>query len=147
MTIDAQAVPSSLAVGPDGGLYVGELRGQPSLPGTADIYRVVPGRSPAAVVTGLTRVTDLAFDHKGRLLVLERSTGGGETTAPGALLRVTLDRDGARASQITTLPVSGLVAPVGLAVGPNDDVYITNYGASSGTANPSGEVLEVSHLG
>ena len=42
MTIDAQAVPSSVAVGPDGALYVGLLRGVPSLPGTAEIDRIDP---------------------------------------------------------------------------------------------------------
>ena len=47
ITIDAQPVPTSVAVGPDGALYVGLLRGVPSDPGTADIYRVVPGHEPA----------------------------------------------------------------------------------------------------
>jgi hypothetical protein len=63
LTIDAQAVPTSIAVGPDGALYVGTLRGVPSLPGTADVYRVVPGHAPVAAVTGLSAVTDVAFDH------------------------------------------------------------------------------------
>jgi glucose/arabinose dehydrogenase len=43
LTVNAQAVPTSVAVGPDGALYVGLLRGVPSDPGTSDIYRVVPG--------------------------------------------------------------------------------------------------------
>src|SRR5215469_481351 len=90
VTINAQAVPTSLAVGPDGALYVGTLPGFPFQPGTATVYRLAPGQPPAAVVTGLTMVTDIAFDHEGRLLVLEYNTGGGlaPPTIPGALVRV-----------------------------------------------------------
>ena len=149
VTIDAQAVPTSIAVGRDGALYVGTLRGVPSLPGTADVYRVVPGRAPAAAVTGLTAVTDVAFDHEGRLLVLEYNTGGllAPPTTPGALLRVQLRGHGAPA--VTTLPVSGLFSPTGLAVSPGRDgaVYVANHGTSPGTATPSGELLKITGLG
>ena len=149
MDVDAQAVPTSIAVGRDGALYVGTLRGVPSLPGTADVFRVVPGRGPVAAVTGLTAVTDVAFDHEGRLLVLEFNTGGllGAETNPGAVLRVTFR--GHRSLAVETLPVKGLSAPTGLAVGGrhHDAVYISNHGTSPGTATPSGEVLKVTHLG
>jgi hypothetical protein len=148
-TIDAQAVPTSIAVGRDGALYVGTLRGVPSLPGTADVYRVVPGRAPVAAVTGLSAVTDVAFDHQGRLLVLEYNTGGllAPETTPGALVRVELH--GRDAPVATTLPVAGLFAPTGLAVSPGRDnaVYIANHGTSPGTAKPSGELLKITGLG
>jgi len=142
-TINAQAVPTSLAVGPDGGLYVGTLRGVPSLPGTADVFRVAPGQPPVAVVTGLTAVTDIAFDHEGRLLVLEYNVGGllAPPTTPGALLRVS------RSGAVTTLPVTGLSSPTGLAVGRHGAVYVVNHGNSSGSATPSGEVLKITGLG
>ncbi len=149
MTIDAQAVPTSIAVGRDGALYVGTLRGVPSLPGTADVYRVVPGHQPVAAVTGLTAVTDVAFDHKGRLLVLEYNTGGllAPPTNPGALLRVRLHGPGAPA--VTTLPLPGLFSPTGLAVSARGDhaVYVSNHGTSPGTATPSGELLKITGLG
>ena len=149
MTIDAQAVPTSIAVGRGGALYVGTLRGIPSLPGTADVYRVVPGRAPVAAVTGLTTVTDVAFDHQGRLLVLEYNTGGllAPPTTPGALLRVQLHGPGAPV--VTTLPVTGLFSPTGLAVSPGRDgaVYLANHGTSQGTATPSGELLKITGLG
>ena len=64
ITIDAQPVPTSVAIGPDGALYVGLLRGVPSDPGTADIYRVVPGHQPAIWASGLTSVTSVAFDRQ-----------------------------------------------------------------------------------
>ena len=64
-TVDAQAVPTSVAIGPDGALYVNLLRGAPSDPGTADIYRVVPGHQPEIWARGLTSVTAIAFDGQG----------------------------------------------------------------------------------
>lgn len=141
--INSQAVPTSLAVGPDGALYVGLLRGFPSKPGTADVYRLRPGQAPVAVVTGLTEVSAIAFDHQGRLLVLEYSTAGliGPPTAPGALLRVSHSGD------VSTLPVTGLLAPTGLAVGAHGAVYVANNGDSPGNATPSGEVLRITGLG
>jgi len=45
VTVKAQAVPTSVAIGPDGALYVSLLRGVPSDPGTPYIHRVVPGAS------------------------------------------------------------------------------------------------------
>lgn len=140
VTIDGQAVPNSLAVGPDGALYVGTLPGFPAQPGTAAVYRLAPGQPPATVVTGLTMVTDIAFDHEGRLLVLEYNTGGGlaPPTTPGALLRVSHD------GTVSTLPVTGLSEPTGLAVGPFGAVYVAING---NTAASDGEVLRITGLG
>ena len=58
--------PEGIAVTPDGALYVGLLRGVPSDPGTAYIYRVVPGHQPTIWARGLTAVTAIAFDNRGR---------------------------------------------------------------------------------
>ncbi len=139
VTIHAQAVPTSLAVSPDGTLYAGTLRGVPSAPGTADVYRIVPGQKPVAAVTGLTAVSDIAFDHEGRLLVLEYNVAGllGPPTDPGALLRVS------RSGNVEELPITGLSAPTGLAVGPDNTVYVANHGNSAG----AGEVLRITGLG
>lgn len=140
-TIDAQGVPTALAVGPDGALYIGTLIGFPSLPGTAVIYRLVPGQTPTVAAKGLTTVTDIAFDQRGRLLVLEYNTGGltAPASTPGALVRVDLST-----GTSTTLPVSGLSQPTGLAVGPCGTVYVANDGNAGAGA---GEVLQISGLG
>jgi hypothetical protein len=138
--IEGQPVPTSVAVGPDGALYVSTLPGFPASPGKAKVYRVLPGQAPVEVVTGLTEVTDLAFDARGRLLVLEYNTAGmlGPDTTPGALLRVS------RSGAASTLPVSGLAAPTGLTVGPDGAVYVATHG--NGPAG-SGQVLRITGLG
>jgi hypothetical protein len=143
VTVKAQAVPTSIAVGPDGALYVGLLRGVPSNPGTAYIYRVVPGHQPTIWARGLTAVTAIAFDRRGRLLATEYSTGGllAPPTVPGALVRISGHRH-----TVTTLPVRGLFQPTGVAVGSDGTVYVSNYGGSTARAAHPGQVLKITGL-
>jgi hypothetical protein len=143
VTVKAQAVPTSIAVGPDGALYVGLLRGVPSDPGTAYIYRVVPGHQPTIWARGLTAVTGIAFDQHGRLLATEYSTAGllAPPTVPGALVRIS--RDG---HTVTTLPVSGLFQPTGIAVGSHGTVYVSNYGDNVATSAHPGQILKITGL-
>jgi hypothetical protein len=138
--LDAQAVPTSVAVGSDGALYVGILRGVPSLPGTADIFRVVPGHAPTIWASGLTTVTGLAFDPHHRLLATEYSSGGllGPATAPGAIVRIS-----ANGKHITQLPVARLFQPTGIAVGADGTIYVSNNGDSAANAAKPGEVLKI----
>lgn len=77
----AEAVPTSVTIGPDGYLYVGELRGFPAPAGASNIWRVAPGASWAACGSspdcekvfdgGFTSIIDLAFGPDGRLYVAE----------------------------------------------------------------------------
>ena len=138
--LNAQAVPTSVAVGPDGALYVGILRGVPSLPGTADIYRVVPGRAPTLWASGLTTVTGIAFDAHKRLLASEYSSGGllAPASVPGAIVRIS--RNG---KQVTKLPVTGLLQPTGIAVAADGAIYVSNDGDSAANASKPGEVLKI----
>jgi sugar lactone lactonase YvrE len=143
ITVDAQAVPTSVAVGPDGALYVGLLRGAPSDPGTADIYRVVPGHRPEIWAHGLTSVTAIAFDRRGRLLATEFNTGGllSPPTVSGALVRISKN-----GQTVTTLPVPGLFQPTGVAVSADGTVYVSNYGDSTAAASQPGEVVKIAGL-
>jgi hypothetical protein len=148
VTIDAQPVPDSVTVGPDGALYVGELGGEPFDVGTSSVYRVVPGHAPQVYASGFTAIGDIAFDHWGRLLVLEIDQAGindpalasGGLPTPGAIIRV-----GHNGSQ-TMVASTGLEFPTGMAVAPDGTVYVSNYGVVSATGGPggvSGEVVKV----
>ncbi len=96
--IPAQAVPTSIARGPDGWLYVGELKGFPAPTGESNIWRVAPdadwaecGNSPDCLKAfdgGFTSVIDLAFDANGTLYVAELDEGSWlavEFELPGAV--------------------------------------------------------------
>ena len=143
ITVKAQAVPTSVAIGPDGALYVGLLRGVPSDPGTSYIYRVVPGHKPVIWARGLTSVTAIAFDRQGRLLATEFNTGGllSPPTVPGALVRISNN-----GQTVTTLPVPGLYQPTGIAVSANGTVYVSNYGDSTTTSSHPGEIVKITGL-
>ena len=143
ITVQAQAVPTSVAVGPDGALYVSLLRGIPSDPGTAYIYRVVPGHQPVLWAAGLTSVTSIAFDRQGRLLATEFSTGGllAPPTVPGAVVRISNN-----GRTVTALPVPGLYQPTGIAVSADGTVYVSNYGDSTTAASQPGEIVKITGL-
>lgn len=80
-TMLAQAVPTSVVMGPDGYLYVGELKGFPAPTGESNIWRVSPnasgimcGEDPDCVKAfdgGFTSIIDLAFNKDGILYVAE----------------------------------------------------------------------------
>jgi glucose/arabinose dehydrogenase len=133
--IVVQSVPTSVAVGPDGALYVGELTGYPFEVGKARVWRVVPGQKPKVYAAGFTNISDLAFDGK-TLYVLEIAAKGlRDASSPGALIRVT---PSGRRSVILS---AGLSAPTGLAI--HDGVaYVSNYGTSPATGKGHrGEVV------
>jgi glucose/arabinose dehydrogenase len=78
--LPAQGVATSVAVGPDGYLYAGELKGFPAPTGYSRIWRIDPqarhvvcGASPhcVEVASGFTSIIDLAFAPDGSLYVTE----------------------------------------------------------------------------
>ncbi len=144
---EAQAVPTAVAVGPDGALYVGELGGVPSARGSSDVYRIAPGHAPTVYARGLTAIGDLAFDSAGRLLVLEIDRDGLNDPGiddghPVSGAIVAVSRDGAR----TMLVGSGLSFPTALAVAPGGTVYVSTYGTTSAGSGRGGEIVAL-HLG
>ncbi len=134
--VQAQAVPTSLAVGPDGALYIGELGGAPNNQGVASVYRYANGQL-SQYQSGLTMIGDIAFDQAGRLLVLEMDQAGfadpmpGGLPTPGALIRI--NADGTR----TTLASTGLEFPAGIAVARDGSVYATNWSVLQGSNDPN----------
>jgi hypothetical protein len=126
-----EAVPTAVQQGPDGAIYVSTLTGVPFLPGTARIYRVVPGQSPQLYAGGFGAIVDFDWGPDGSLYVLQFATGP-FLAQPGALIRVA--PDGTR-----TTVTTDLVAPTGLAVGPDGALYVSNFGPVPGM----GQVLRI----
>jgi len=75
----AQPVTASVAVGPDGAYYVGELKGFPAPTGASKVWRIAAGtrhaHCPSAacsvVASGFTSIIDVAFGPDGKLYVVE----------------------------------------------------------------------------
>lgn len=131
--IPMDAVPTSVAEGPDGALYVGQLTGFPFPVGGANVYRVVPGQLPQVYASGFTNIIDLTFDEDGTLYVLEIFENGllsGDPT--GALIRV--HGDGTQHVVMS----DGLITPGGLALR-DGAAYVSNCGTCAG----GGEVLRI----
>lgn len=130
-----QSVPTAVTIGPDGAFYVSELTGFPFLEGESQIYRIDANGVPEVYADGFTNVVDLAFDRSGGLFVLEYDADGilsGNST--GAL--VYLPPEGNTRFTITS---DDLITPTGLAIGPDNDIYISNNGFIAG----EGEVLRL----
>lgn len=75
-----EAVPTSVAIGPDGAAYVSELKGFPGPLGASRIWRIQPGTIHARcgidpgceiVADGFTSIVDLSFGPDGTLYVTE----------------------------------------------------------------------------
>jgi hypothetical protein len=128
-------VPTNVVLGPDGAYYVSMLSGVPFTPGSAAVFRVVPGAAPTVYASNLTQITDLAFGPDGSLYVLQHGTGL-FFSGPGSIVKIAPG-----GSSRTTIDTQGRLShPTGLVVGPDRALYVSNFGIA-----PSiGEVLQIS---
>ena len=78
--MQSEAVPTTVAIGRNGYIYVGELSGFPAGPGMSRIWKIHPKAKNVdcatsdmckVVVDGLTSVIDINFAKGGRLIVVE----------------------------------------------------------------------------
>jgi glucose/arabinose dehydrogenase len=117
-----ESVPTSVAVGPDGAYYVGELGGD-GVRAKARIWRLVPGQAPTVWATGFTAITGLAFGPDGSMYVLELAKHGlgaaQRGDVKGALYRLT---PGQRPVEIAP---GALTLPGGVGVGPDGTIYVS----------------------
>jgi glucose/arabinose dehydrogenase len=125
----AQSVPTSIAQGPDGNIYVGELA-EGAGPGKARVLRIpATGGKPEVLATGFTGISGLAFGADGSMYVTE--LGLDSQTFQGDVVRVA--PDGTR----TKLGVGKLTAPTGAAVDANGALYVST-GSVLPASTPAG---------
>lgn len=92
------------------------------------------GHKPQVYARGFTNISDIAFDGRGRLYVLEFAHNGLLSENPsGALLRV--NKGGSKQMLLD----KGLIFPGGLVVRSGQEMYVSNCGVCGDT----GEVLKV----
>jgi hypothetical protein len=136
----AEAVPTSIAIGRDGAIYVGELKGFPFRPGSSRVWRIDPRAdgvfcsvntpSPGCTTaqSGLTAIQDIALGTNGRLYVYELAADGvlafeeGLETGvfpPAVLLEIKRNRR-------TELVAGQLSQPGGVVVGRGGTIFVTD---------------------
>lgn len=128
----ADSVPTSLAEGPDGAIYVGELSGEEAGPGHARIWRMVPGQKPQVWATGFSSILGLAFGPDGSLYVCEFSRNFRAHDPHGDVVRIA--PDGTR----TTIGAGQLFHPGGVAVARDGTVYVSNWSTLLGEPDRAG---------
>lgn len=130
--IAPQAVPTDVAIGPDGAYYVSQLTGFPFPDGGSTIWRVSRDGEVSAYATGLTLVTSLAWKGRTLYAVQLDDTNYLDGVHLGSLRRIT--PGGSEHAAV----VDGLSAPYGVAV-QGRSAYVTVDSISAG----GGSVIRV----
>jgi hypothetical protein len=119
--IQGHIVPTGLAF--DGrDFWVGNLDTFPIKDGSSKIMKITQNGNLTTEYIGFSVILGLAFDAKGRLYVLENTTGNpGPTPGTGKILRV----DG---KNNYTEIASGLSLPTAMTFGPDGNLYVSNWG-------------------
>ena len=113
---NTDSVPTTVAKGPGGSYYVGELSGAPFNTGAANVYRVEGGQA-TVYCSGFTAIISIAFGPDGHLYVLQFASEPG-LNGPGVLYRIDAGCD-------KTPVVTDLFTPGGVAFGPDGAAYIS----------------------
>lgn len=126
-------IPTGLAPGPDGSVYVALFTAAPYAEGSAKVVLVTPDGDVSDIWTGLTMPTALAIGPDGFLYATEMATGHGEDPdligpGTGRIVRQT--------GPDSLEPVAtGLTFPAAMTVGADDAIYVASpaFGADDGT--------------
>lgn len=122
-----EPVPTDLVRGPDGALYISELTGFPFPPYSGRVYRLNTAAAqptPQVYATGFTMATGLDF-HGDQMFVTEFARDGVFVDEEDFAAGLTRVRTVGNNQRITA---GGLLFATGIAVGPDDMVYVTNQG-------------------
>jgi hypothetical protein len=147
----SDSVPTCVAQGPDGFLYVGTLAFGAFFATHApqsNVYRIDPNLSNAILTdadvwaSGFHPTTGCGFGLDA-FYVTEFFTGGFGTK--GDVIRIALNPDGSAGAR-TVMGGGALVAPNGFAAGPDGSIYVSNFSVFPGVnAGPVGQVVRVDH--
>jgi hypothetical protein len=118
-----------------GNFYNGNLGTFPIVDGSSNIYKITPGGQITIAATGFTAIDGLVFDKKGRIYVLEISTGNDFPT-PGTGRIVRVNKNGSK-----DVIATGLSNPTAMTYGPDENLYVSHWGFGAGPGG--GEVLKV----
>lgn len=140
----AQAVATSIAIGPDGAYYVSELKGFPAPTGESRVWRIEPGTRHAAcgtspacsvVLDGLTSIIDLAFGPDGTLyaLELEENSWFALELPPGKAVGGSLNACDVAAGTCNVV-ASGLFMSTAVAIGKDGTLRVVTNGLIPGAA-------------
>jgi hypothetical protein len=140
--IPAQAVSTSIAIGPDGYYYAGELKGFPAPTGRSKIWRINPsarhvtcGASPDCqeFASGFTSIVDLAFGPDGTLYVVELDEASWFAVETGQPTGGSVDACNISTGACTQI-ATGLFIVTGVTVGKDGRVSVLINGLIPGAA-------------
>ena len=121
-----------------GAFFVGNLNTFPIVPGSSKILLVTGNGTVMKIAGGVTTVTGVAFDSRGRMYVLENSVNSGfPTPGNGMIVRIVGNRQ--------EVIASGLALPTAMTFGPDGALYVSNWGFGPPPSLPNGpgQVLRI----
>jgi sugar lactone lactonase YvrE len=130
---ESDPVPTGVAIGQDGNIYVGFLSGFPFLPGAAKVVQVSADGQVTDYATGLSTLTDLVAGPDGNLYAVQFADFSEQGPAPnsGRVIRI-------GEGDTSEVVVEGLSFPTAIDFNSNGDAYVAINGVG---APGSGEVV------
>ena len=136
----SDAVPTCVAEGPDGALYVGQLTGAGNGAGVANVYRWTAATGLKVWQTGFSAITGCGFGKDGSFYVTELDKVGFPPLGPPGGDVIKIAKNGTR----TTLGTGQLFFPNGFAAGDDGAIYVSNWSVAPGSGpGPHGQVVRI----